>query len=83
MISEDNKTEAINKLVRKRLISVEDAALYLGLSPRTIYNGIAPKAKTPFPIRPKRYGKRRLFDIKDLNAWADSLPYTEDEGGTE
>lgn len=58
----------------KRLLSVEEAAIYLGLSPRTIYNGVAPGSKNPFPIKPKRFGKRRLFDIRDLDAFADSLP---------
>ena len=57
----------------KRLYSVEEAAVYLGLSPRTIYNGIAPGSKDPFPIRPKPWGKRRLFDIKDLDKFVDSL----------
>ena len=59
----------------KRLLSVDETASYLGLSPRTIYNGIAPKTKTPFPIKPKRWGKRVLFDIKDLESFADSLDY--------
>jgi predicted DNA-binding transcriptional regulator AlpA len=57
----------------KRLLSVEEAAAYIGLSPRTLYNGIAPKTKTPFPVKPKRFGKRVLFDIKDLDRFADSL----------
>ena len=57
----------------KRLLNILETAVYLGLSPRTIYNGIAPKSKTPFPVRPKRYGKRVLFDIRDLDRFADSL----------
>jgi len=57
----------------KRLLSVEDAAVYLGLSPRTIYNGVAPKSKNPFPVKPKRYGKKVLFDIRDLDKFCDSL----------
>ncbi|MBW1675786.1 MAG: helix-turn-helix domain-containing protein [Deltaproteobacteria bacterium] len=44
-----------------RLMSVEQAAEYLGLSPRTLYNRIAPKAKNPFPVRPKRIGKLVKF----------------------
>jgi len=63
----------------KRLLSVREAGQYLGLSPRTIYNGIAPGSKDPFPIRPKRYGKRRLFDVRDLDAFADSLPTGENK----
>jgi len=57
----------------KRLLSVEAAASYLSISPRTIYNGIAPNSKKPFPIRAKRMGKRVLFDIRDLDAYADAL----------
>jgi excisionase family DNA binding protein len=57
----------------KRLLSVNEAALYLGLSPRTLYNGVHRKTKSPFPIQPKRFRKRVLFDIQDLDRWVDSL----------
>ena len=57
----------------KRLLSVEETASYLGLSPRTIYNGIAPKSKNPFPIKPKRIGKLVRFDIRDLDTFVESL----------
>ena len=56
-----------------RLMSVEEAAEYLGLSPRTLYNKIAPKAKDPFPVRPKRIGKLVKFDRLQLDQWIDSL----------
>lgn len=65
---------AVQDCAIKRLLSVREAALYLGLSSRTIYNRIAPGSKDPFPIRPKCYGKRRLFDVRELDAFADSLP---------
>ena len=57
----------------KRLLSVEEAATYLGLSPRTIYNGTGLKSKTPFAVKAKRYGKKVLFDIRDLDRFCDSL----------
>ena len=57
----------------KRLLSVEETASYLGLSPRTIYNAIAPKSKNPFPVKPKRIGKLVRFDIRDLDTFAESL----------
>ena len=57
----------------KRLLSIEEAATYLGLSPRTLYNSVAPKSKNPFPVKPKRYGKRVLFDVRDLDLFIDSL----------
>lgn len=57
----------------KRLLSVEETARYLGLSPRTIYNQIAPKSKRPFPVKAKRIGKLVKFDIRDLDRYVDTL----------
>ena len=57
----------------KRLLSVEETASYLGLSPRTIYNQIAPKAQKKFPVKPKRIGKLVKFDRNELDAYIDSL----------
>jgi predicted DNA-binding transcriptional regulator AlpA len=61
------------KFAGKRLISVEEAAKYLGISPRTIYNAVAPKSKNPFPVKPKRVGKLVKFDIRDLERYVESL----------
>lgn len=61
------------KIGGKRLLSVEEAAAYLGLSPRTIYNGVAPKSKKPFPVKPKRVGKLVKFDIRELERYVESL----------
>jgi len=60
------------KLV-KRLVSVEEAAAYLGISPKTVYNQIARKSKRRFPVKPKRVGRLVKFDIHDLEAYVDSL----------
>ena len=57
----------------KRLLSVEEAAEYLGISPRTIYNQVAPKAKKKFPVKPRRIGKLVKFEISDLDQYVDSL----------
>jgi hypothetical protein len=65
------KSEKVHKA--KRLYTVAEAANYLGLSKQTLYNGIGPKAKKPFPVRPKRYGRKVLFDVRDLDRFADSL----------
>lgn len=63
----------ILKEISKRLLTVEETAAYLGISPRTVYNGVAPKSKNPFPINPKRIGKLVRFDIKELDRYVDSL----------
>jgi excisionase family DNA binding protein len=57
----------------KRLLTVEETAIYLGLSPRTIYNMISRSSKKPFPVKPKRIGKLVRFDIEDLEKYVKSL----------
>ena len=56
-----------------RLVTVEEAADLLKLSPRTIYNAVAPKAKKPFPVKPRRMGKLVRFLLKDLTEYMESL----------
>ncbi len=63
----------VEKPKLKRLLSVSEAATYLGLSARTLYNRCAPKAADPFPVKPKRIGKAVRFDIRDLDNYVDSL----------
>ncbi len=57
-----------------RLLDIKQAAKYLSIAPKTIRNGIYRESPTPFPVRPKRLGKRVLFDRKDLDAYIDSMP---------
>jgi excisionase family DNA binding protein len=64
--------EGQTKPLKKRL-TVEEAAAYLNISPRTIYNGICRKAKRPFPIRVRRIGRLCRFHIDDLARNIDSL----------
>jgi len=59
--------------IQKRLLSVEETAVYLGLSPRTIYNGVHRKSKNPFPVKPKRIGKLVKFDRIALDNYIDSI----------
>ena len=59
--------------ITKRLLSVEETAGYLGISPRTLYNRVAPKSKSPFPVKPKRIGKLVKFDINDLDQYIETL----------
>jgi len=70
-----NPSHVLNKSENpgKRLLSVEETAIYLGLSPRTIYNAVARKSKKPFPVKPKRIGKLVKFDIRDLEQYVESL----------
>jgi predicted DNA-binding transcriptional regulator AlpA len=65
--------ENMHKTQGKRLLNIEETAYYLGLSPRTIYNGVAPKSKAPFPIKPKRIGKLVRFDVRDLDEYINTL----------
>jgi len=60
---------------KKRFLSVEETAEYLGLSPRTIYNGLTKKTKKPFPVKHKKLGKLIKFEIQDLDDYLDKLPY--------
>ena len=72
MVSKGDK-----QTILKRLFRVQEAAQYLGLAPRTIYNGIAPKSKQPFPVRFKKQGKVILFEKRDLDEYVDNLPYAD------
>jgi predicted DNA-binding transcriptional regulator AlpA len=63
------------KEITPRLLSVEQAARFLGIAPKTLRNRIGPRAKHPFPVRPKKIGKRVLFDRKDLDNFVNSLPH--------
>jgi hypothetical protein len=75
--STDNKIKKYKFTITARwprLLCVEDAAEYLNISPKTIRNGLARNAPSPFPVRPKRFGKRVLFDIQDLDNYVDELP---------
>jgi predicted DNA-binding transcriptional regulator AlpA len=65
--------EQIQQRPEKRLLTIEETGIFLALSPRTIYNGIAPKSKKPFPVKPKRIGKLVRFDIRDLEEYLDAL----------
>lgn len=70
------KQETVKKEISPRMLSVEDTAKYMGIAPKTIRNRIGPKATIVFPVKPKRIGGRVLFDVRDLNAYLDSLPTT-------
>jgi hypothetical protein len=55
------------------MMDVKTAAAYLCIAPKTLYNRIARNAACPFPVKPKRYGNKPLFDKEDLDKWLDAL----------
>jgi hypothetical protein len=59
----------------KRLYTVDEAAHYLGISAKTIRNGLGRKAEKRFPVQPKKWGRRVVFDVEDLDVFADNLPH--------
>lgn len=63
----------MDKQPTKRLLSIQELSIYLGISPRTIRNQIGPKARKKFPIRARRIGKLVKFDIGDVDAYIESL----------
>ncbi len=59
--------------IEKRMLTVPEAAAYMGISKRTLYDRTGPKSKKPFPVRPKRIGGAVRFDKGELDRWLDSL----------
>jgi len=49
-----------------RLRSIEEAAAYLSLSKREIYNMVANRE-----LPAVTHGRRKMLDIRDLDAWID------------
>jgi excisionase family DNA binding protein len=63
--------------VDRRLLNIKEVAERLGIAQQTIYNGISRSTMKPFPIRPKRWGRKVLFDSRDVDQFIDSMPYTD------
>ena len=61
----------------RRLLNIRETAERLGIAQQTIYNGISRKSSKPFPIRPKRWGRKVLFDSRDVDRFIDSMPYAD------
>ena len=64
----------IRREVKPRMLSVRESAGYLGIAEKTLRNRLGLKAENPFPVKPKHIGGKVLFDVKDLDAYLDSLP---------
>ncbi len=57
----------------RRMLSVQEAARYLGIAPKTLYNRTHRRATNPFPVKAKKIGNRTLFDSRDLEKFVDSI----------
>jgi hypothetical protein len=68
------KTPKVVKVetVQPRLVSVADAAKFIGIAPKTLRNYLSNKEK-PFPVRPRYFGGKPLFEVAELEAFIDSL----------
>lgn len=60
------REEMAAKPTVNRLRSIDDAAAYLSLSKREIYNMFANRELPSVP-----HGRRKMIDIRDLDAWID------------
>ncbi len=65
--------EKAEKEIPKRLFSVIETSVYMGVSDRSIYNGISRKSKKKFPIQPIRIGGLIKFDVHDIDKHINSL----------
>ncbi|MFW5488988.1 MAG: helix-turn-helix transcriptional regulator [Desulfovibrio sp.] len=55
----------------RRLLTVEDLARYLGLSANAVRVRLH-RGQIPLPVI--KHNRRTWFDIRDVDAWVDSLP---------
>ena len=62
---------------QKRLFTFQEAASYLGLPAKRIYEAVRKRAteeaRARFPVKPKRIGKIWLFEKKDLDSFEKQL----------
>ncbi len=58
-----------NDLEKRKWLSVAEAAEYIGCSQQMIYNGVAKNARHPFPIKPRRFGRRVLLSRPEIDAY--------------
>ena len=58
---------------QKRWLGVGDAAEYMGMKKKSLYNMTGPKSQNPFPVRPKRLGKKLLFDVREIDRYLESI----------
>lgn len=59
--------------IQPRLLDIRQTAKYLSIAPQSIYNGRTKDAKNPFPVKAKRFGRRLLWDVRDLDAFIEQM----------
>ena len=65
------KSSALPQNLPPRLIGLDAAAAYVDLSPSK-FAALVKEGRAPSP---KRIDGRKLFDVRDLDRFADALPY--------
>jgi hypothetical protein len=60
-------------------MTVDLAALYIGLAPKTLRNRLSRNVGNPFPVKSRRQGSKRMFFKEDLDRYLDELPVEEPE----
>lgn len=55
-------------------MTVDLAARYIGLAPKTLRNRLCRRAENPFPVKCRRQGGKVIFFKEDLDAYLDDLP---------
>ena len=73
LLSEFHKLRQELRVASKPLLSIDETATYIGLSPKTLRNQLGPRAIKPFPVLPVRIGGRVLFRRSDLDEFIDRL----------
>ena len=66
-------SKSYQQSIGRRLMDADFTARYLGISKKTLYNRVHPKSKNPLGLKPKRIGRKLLFDSRDLEAYVDSI----------
>jgi hypothetical protein len=61
------------RVLARRMLTIPEAAHFLGISEKTLRNRTGKKAANPFEVRPKRVAGRVLFDLRDLEDFVDGL----------
>lgn len=56
--------------MEKRMLSLKELAIYIGLAPQTIKNKFY---AGQFPIPPKKFGRKLLWDKKMVDQYLDKL----------